>query len=94
MIPTDLQPQREHVRAVLLEDGDRDLGRRRLELGVRELGLQPVLLAHVRVIVQLSDPPDQPLPIAVDAVVEVARQVVDIGLLSVAAQVDGAMTRL
>jgi hypothetical protein len=59
---------------MLLENGD---------------GLQAVLFAHIGVIIQPSDPPDKPLPIAVDAVVEVASQVVSIGLLSVAAQIDG-----
>ena len=70
---------------MLLENGDGDLGRRCLELGVRQLGLQPVLLAHIRVIIQSCDPSNKPLPIAVDAVVEVASQAVNVGLLSVAA---------
>ena len=75
---------------MLLENGDGDLGRRRLELGIRQLGLQPILLTHIRMIIQLSDPSNEPLPIAVDAVMEVASQVVDVCLLSVAAQIDGA----
>ena len=63
MVPTDLQPQREQVCTVLLENGDGDLGRRRLELGVRQLGLQPILLTHIRMIIQLSDPSNEPLPL-------------------------------
>ena len=60
---------------MLLEDVDRHLCWRRRELGIRELGLQPVLLAHRGEIVQAVNPLGQPLPIATNAVMEVARQV-------------------
>ena len=73
---------------MLFENDNRDLSWRRNELGICELGLQAVLLTYLGKVIQSIDPLDQTLAIAVDAVVVVARQVLNISFLSVAAQIN------